>query len=172
MAESAPGGRPLIIGLGAEGRGDDGVGLEVARSLRGVDGLAADVLEAPGDLTLLLDLWVGRSRVLLIDAVRSGAPAGTVHRWEGEETASFPRRTDVSSHGLGLAHVLELARSLDRLPEVLVIYGIESLSVGPGGGLSTSVDQAARRARAMIMAEVAGHLTSHETGVEGRRGHA
>ncbi|MEW6278275.1 MAG: hydrogenase maturation protease [Candidatus Eremiobacterota bacterium] len=131
--------KPAVIGLGNPDRGDDGVGPEVARRVRPE---TADVLVARGEVTELMDLWEGRPKVFVVDAVRSGSPPGTLHRLEAhrEPLPAFVRQT--STHGFGLAEAVELARILGTLPEELVLYGIEAERMEAGAGLSPRVRRA------------------------------
>ena len=125
-----PDGRPdLIVGVGNDWRGDDGAGLEVARRLRGV--------EAVGDPAALLDAWDGADHVIVVDAVRSGAAPGTIHRLDPD---CLPAAAALrSTHGAGLAEAIELGRALDRLPARLELYGIEGGCFEPGSGLTPAV---------------------------------
>ena len=66
--------RPLVIGVGNAARGDDAAGLLAARRLGGI--------ELEGDPTALLDLFDGIDEAAVVDAVRSGAAPGTVHRFD------------------------------------------------------------------------------------------
>ncbi len=146
--------RPLVIGIGTDERSDDGIGLDVARELGRHGILAADVREGPGDLTRLLDVWEGRDRVILVDATRSEQPPGTIHRWDRDDLRSLPTGGAVSSHGLSLADVLELARELDRLPARLTIFGIEAGATTAGtdrsAGASAAVPEVCRRIEAEL----------------------
>lgn len=151
---SATGRRSLVIGLGTDERSDDGVGLDVARSLAHQGSCPAEVRAWPGELTGLVELWRGRANVVVVDAVRSGRPAGTVHRWEVRGPGTFPRSAPVSTHGLSLAEVVELARVLGSLPDRLVVYGVELGELGPGTGRSPAVAAAARRVSATILREL------------------
>jgi len=132
----------LVIGAGNDLRHDDAAGLEAARRVRRIGGRAIEVIEACGDLSGLAGIWSGRDRVILLDAARSGAPCGTVHRLDaaaGPLPVAFARG---STHGLGIAEAVELSRALGRLPRALVIYGIEGREFGPGTGLSPAVAEA------------------------------
>jgi hydrogenase maturation protease len=124
--------RPLVVGLGNDDRSDDGIGLDVARALRRRPGVPADVVEGPGDLTRLLDDFAERERVILVDAIRSGAPPGTVHRWSRDEAAGLPAGTAISTHGFDVPSLLRLAVGLGRIPRDLTLFGIEALETGPG----------------------------------------
>src|SRR3970040_627455 len=69
--------RRIVIGVGNPTRGDDAAGLEVARPARRVEAHQ----EANGSYELM-DVWEGADEVIVVDAARSGAPPGTVHRFE------------------------------------------------------------------------------------------
>ena len=124
----------MIIGLGNEFRHDDAVGLIAARRLHGV--------EHEGDIGDLISRWEGLERVILIDAVASGAAPGTIHRLD-VSVSSVPRRLfQNSTHALGLADAIELSRVMGTLPGEVVIYGIEVRDTTAGIGLSPEVTKA------------------------------
>lgn len=127
--------RDLVIGIGNAARGDDAAGLIAARRLGG--------LEHEGDPLALLDVWEGADSAVLIDAVRSGAAAGTVHRFDaaGGRLPAWSR-SSTSTHAVGLAEAIELARTLGRLPARLVVYGIEGEHFEAGTGLTPAVSAA------------------------------
>jgi len=135
----------LVVGVGNEERGDDGVGPLVARLL--ACGLADDppagveVVPWGGDLLGLLDLWEGRERVVLIDAVVSGAAPGSCRRFGID--APFRSDAGASTHGFGLAAALALARALDRAPAAVEVWGIEGVAFEPGAPLTPAVAEAA-----------------------------
>lgn len=127
-----------VIGLGNEWRSDDGVGLAVARRLGGetLSGEPVAVVEALG----------GDAEVVIVDAVSSGAPPGTIHTFDASGEPLPARLFGASStHTLGLAEAVELARSLGRLPERVVVHGVEGRSFVFGDGLSPEVERAAAR---------------------------
>ncbi len=140
-----------IIGCGSAERGDDEAGLLVARRLRA---LGVPALELPGEAWALLQAWSGSDDVIVVDAVATGAAAGTVSAWEGRPSG-LVRGAGVSSHGLGLAVALDLARVLGRLPRRLRIYGIEGERFERGGKASPAVRQAVEEVARRIAAEVA-----------------
>jgi hydrogenase maturation protease len=121
----------LVIGLGNPARCDDAAGLIAARRLGGV--------EHEGDPLALLDLWDGADCAVVIDAVSSGAEAGTVHRFDAEDMPLPALRTSTSTHAVGLAEAIELARTLGRLPAQLVVYGIEGERFEAGTVLTPAV---------------------------------
>lgn len=135
----------LVIGLGNPFRRDDAAGLEAARRLRNVE----SHVSSAGGLDLL-DLWNGADEVVVIDAMRSGSPAGTVRRFDGPEELLDVREGFGSTHGLGLVTAIGLGKQLGRLPRRLVVYGIEAGDVAPGVELSAAVTAAVER----VVAEV------------------
>lgn len=146
--------RPLIVGLGHPARHDDALGLEVVERIRPRLGDSGDARPCVSDGTELLDLWEGRGLVVVVDAVRSGGVPGTVHRLEvADLPLPAPFRT-ASTHNLSIADVIALARSLDRLPTRLVVYGIEGERFDPGVGLSDRVAAAVPALVDRILAEV------------------
>ncbi len=145
-----------VIGLGNAYRCDDGVGLHVARSLRRRLPWA-DVVEASGEATALLELWGDAERVLMIDAIVSDAPAGTVRRLDLLAIDHLQVGFRSSSHTFGLAHAVAMARALSRLPGSLVAYGIEARDLSYGQSLSTPVEQAAGQVCDLLCAEILGY---------------
>jgi len=146
---------PLVIGLGNDDRSDDRSGLEVARALRPRLEGKARVEECVSGGIALLEMWRDADRVLVIDAVRSGAPPGTVHRLEPGDGFLPGFRTATSTHGLSLAEAVALGRGLGCLPRHLVVYGIEAENLAIGGGLSLPVAHGIREATDRILAELA-----------------
>jgi len=129
-----------VVGFGNRWRHDDGVGLWMARRLRDA-GIVA--LEHEGDGAGLMDLWQGAASVVLIDATRSGFPAGTVRRFDAVAAPVPSGCFFCSSHQFGLAEAVETARVLGRLPERLEVIGIEGADFTPGEGLTAAVEQSA-----------------------------
>ena len=97
-------------------------------------------IQVATDPTRLVDDMVGTELVVVVDAVRSGAPAGTVTVVEtGAGRPPLPARTGpdaAATHGIGLADALELARALDRLPARVVVVGVEAAGFEVGAPTS------------------------------------
>ena len=144
----------VVIGVGNEYRGDDGVGIVISRRLRAQLAAAVSVMEASGEGTHLLDAWRGAASVLLLDAAHSGAPPGTIHRFDAG-TRSIPRAFfHYSTHAFSVAEAIELSRALHELPPNLVVYGIEGSSFDPGIGLSPAVAAAVDSVMAQVVRDV------------------
>jgi hydrogenase maturation protease len=145
-----------VIGVGNPWRGDDAAGLAVARHLRGTLPPEVEVLEREGEPTGLVDAWEGAEAVWLVDAVVSGATPGTVHRLDASVQELPAELVSASTHHLGIAEAVELARALGRLPARVVFYGIEAAGAEPGDELAPEVEAAVERVAAALREEVAG----------------
>jgi hydrogenase maturation protease len=143
--------RSLVLCVGNPDRGDDGVGRLVARLLDGR--LPEDVLvaECDGGAAEVLDWIAGRDRVILVDAAVSGMPTGTVHRVDCVAGEVLPTAGVASSHGLGVAEAIALARTLGCLPRFCVIYAVEAKRFAPGDDLSHEVTDAARQVAEQVL---------------------
>ena len=132
----------LVIGIGNELRGDDGAGVEVARRLRGPARHAGiEVRELRGEPTRLLEAWEGCDAVVLVDTMRSGAPAGTIRRFDASrEPLPVPLRGSSSTHAFSLDQAIELGRALDRLPETVIVFAVEGRTFEAGSGLSEELE--------------------------------
>ena len=153
------GGGPLVVGLGSPDRGDDAVGRAVVRSVTAsLPGIAVVDHEDP---TSLLDLWDGHDPVVVVDAVRSGAPAGTLHVLETGAAGApvsegaWTHAGHGGTHAVGLAEMVELGRALARLPGRLIVVGIEAASFDHGAPLTPRVAEAVPAAAARVCHEVA-----------------
>lgn len=137
----------LIVGVGNLDRGDDAVGILVARRIRG-----ARVREVR-DCSNLVDLWSAEPVVTVVDAMVTGSNPGTISRLDGVAD-HLPVGGFQSTHAFGLAQSVELGRALGRLPYSLTIYGIEGARFATGDNLSPEVEAAADVVAARIQAEI------------------
>ena len=128
-----------IIGLGNGMRGDDAVGLLVARRLRREVEDRVDVIEAEMVGLDLVELMKGANVVILIDAACSGQAPGTIHRLDASAGPIGGRIFPRSSHALGTADALELARAMGVLPATVIVYGVEVENTEAGEPLSPAV---------------------------------
>lgn len=112
-----------IIGIGSP-FGADSCGLAAARRLEREPPAGAQVVAVDRPGAALVDLLDGIDAAILIDAIRSGAPPGTVHDVDLREVLrSSPR--PASSHDFGVAAAIHLAEALGKLPPRGRLLGIE-----------------------------------------------
>jgi hydrogenase maturation protease len=134
----------LVAGVGNAWRGDDAAGLLVVRRLAALLGEGVRTVELEGEPVRLLDHWEeGVEATFVVDTVRTGSPPGTVLRLDVAAAAlpaSLSQRG--STHHLGLADAIELARRLGRLPSTAVVYGVEGERFDASGELTPAVERA------------------------------
>jgi hydrogenase maturation protease len=139
-----------IIGCGNPNRSDDGVGVFVAHQLRTT--LAA----APRERVRVFDAGTGgidvmfqargSSRLSIVDASRSGAEPGVIHKVPGEELESL-HEPGYSLHDFRWDHALAAGRRIfrDDFPRDVTVYLIEAKSLDLGLELSAPVRASAVR---------------------------
>lgn len=154
----------LVIGLGNRYRGDDAAGLCVAAGLRALSLPGVDVIEHEGESIDLIDRWPGASLVVLIDAMASVTPPGTIQRFDAHLQPLPVQMFRVSTHALSLAEVIELARAMGALPPKLVVYGIAGASFATGERLSPEVRRAIADVSTRVLQEIATGSRSEDAG--------
>ncbi|MEZ5786278.1 MAG: hydrogenase maturation protease [Xanthobacteraceae bacterium] len=136
---------PLVIGIGNLDRGDDAVGLIVARHLARRCPAGARIVEHGGESTSLLDCLGSADCAFVVDACMAGGPPGTISRFDVTAAELPAIALACSTHGMGLAHAIELARALGCLPRHCVVYAIEGQRYDIGAALSPEVAAAAQK---------------------------
>jgi hydrogenase maturation protease len=137
--------------LGSRYRGDDAVGPLVADRLRAA---GATVLDCDDEPTRLLDAWAGLDLVVIVDAVSSGSPPGTVHRFDPGE-APLPADLGLAStHAFSVPEALELGRALGRAPRRVLVVGVEGAAFGMGDPLTPAVAAALDGVAEDVLAEL------------------
>jgi hydrogenase maturation protease len=130
--------RTVIIGVGNPWRGDDAVGWLVAEGARRRLADRAEVVLTDGEPARLLDAWDGMECAVVVDAMCSGAEAGTIRVWSGGAVPPVPPAVQ-GSHRLGMAAAVGLADALGALPRRMTLVGVEVADVGAGERLSPQV---------------------------------
>jgi hydrogenase maturation protease len=144
----------LIIGLGNPLLRDDAVGLRVARQVAAALVGREDVEiveEACGGLRLM-ERMVGFDRAILIDALRSGRPPGTVLTLDSRDMRT---QHSASSHDVNLPTALALGRRTGaRLPadDQLSVIAVEAEDVETfGEDMTAAVEAAVPHAAARVL---------------------
>ena len=116
----------LILGLGNDILTDDAVGLHVVRELRHRLADEPDIaVEETCEMGLaLLDFFVGRRAVIIVDSIQTGRVAsGTIHE---VDTTQLKQLTGRTPHFLGVGETLALGRHLGLpMPEHVKVFAIE-----------------------------------------------
>ena len=145
----------LLIGIGNEYCRDDSVGLTAIRALK-KQVLPENTLliESSGDGTELMEMWSTARMVILIDAVSSGATPGTIYRFDAHKQPIPSQFSFRSTHAFSIAEAIELARILDQIPPLLIVYAIEGQNFSTGIGLSSEVENAMQKVVEQVKHEV------------------
>jgi hydrogenase maturation protease len=145
-----------VLGVGNPFRRDDGIGHVVVDELaaRGLDRDGVVLAWSDGEPAGLLDAWQGATLAVVVDAVLGAGPAGTVLIRELPRDApavgTAMRPGVVSGHRQDVAVALRLGASLGRLPDRLIVVGVEAEDLGTGPGLSAAVGAAVPDAVAAV----------------------
>ncbi len=143
----------VVIGIGNQLCGDDAAGRAVVRALRGRLPQGVSVVEVEGDAGSLLSLLEDCNAAFLVDACLSGAPAGTIHRFDVSQSPLPQLGARLSTHGISLAEAIELARTLGQLPSSCIVYAVEGESFRSGETLSDAVAQSIGHVAEQIQSE-------------------
>lgn len=146
--------RICVIGIGNERRGDDAAGLLVARRLKARDLGSVAVLEQSGEPSAFLEAVAQTDAAILVDAMQSGDAPGKVRRFAAGDRPLPARQFPCSTHGMGAAEAVELARALGKLPAEVVVYGIEGGRFAPGGEVSPEVARAIEGTVRLVVREI------------------
>lgn len=131
--------RTLVIGLGNEILGDEGVGVHAVRAL-GSESLPGDIriLEVGTAILDALPALEDPERIIIIDAMKAQGTAGSVYRTHLEDCSGAT--CIASMHGFDIFRVLALAGRTDT-PEIIV-FGVEPHVIDWSMELSPPVQQA------------------------------
>lgn len=146
-----------VIGLGNVLMGDDAFGPWVAQVLLAEYDYAPEVavqdLGTPGlDLVpYVLDL----EALVLVDTVRSDAPAGTIRTYRRDDLLRHAPQARLSPHDPGVKEALLSAEFAGRGPTEVLLVGVVPLQTAMGVGLSAPLREAVPRAVAEVVQELA-----------------
>ncbi len=124
--------RTLVLGLGNDLYGDDGVGVEVVRRLRE----KAAVEECSLSGLALLDVITGCDRLLLVDTIKRPRPrTGKISILRGEDLRAIP---GPSPHYVSVPQMIEIGRRVGlRVPSEIIVVAVETKNMHRlGEGLS------------------------------------
>ena len=132
----------LVLGLGNCLIEDEGVGVAAIEYLHKHYSFPEDVELLDGGTSGmgLLDDLRSRKKVIVLDAVKTGASPGDLVVLRNEQVPAF-FRSKVSPHQLALSDVLAVLTLTDEQPEDISVIGVEPVSLQTRIGLSPAVKQ-------------------------------
>jgi hydrogenase maturation protease len=115
--------KTVVVGIGNEIMGDDGVGIVAVREAQRLFPDLADYIEAPVGGLQLIESLSGYQRAILIDSVE-GETAGKIHRLSADEAFAQPKLA--SPHDIDFGTALALAKELNLpIPEDIIVLAVE-----------------------------------------------
>jgi hydrogenase maturation protease len=153
--ESKPS-RTLVLGLGNDLYGDDGVGIHV------VDLLSKEAADFPGVEFLscslsglaLLDLFIGYDNLIIIDTIKRNNPVtGTIHILDAADLRHIP---GPSPHYVSIPQTIEIGRKTGlEVPASIKIIAVEAVNIyhlgeGLSGEMTQAVPKVLEAARTLI----------------------
>ena len=145
----------LVLGIGNLIMTDDGVGVKVIHLIQERYSFPGSVSVLDGG-TLGLDLLhylEGVRRLLVVDAVETGGPPGTLVRLTGDEI-NIAFRTKLSPHQMGLQDLLLVAELQGYAPEEMVLLGVQPGEIGMGTELTSAVGARVEPLVAQVLKEL------------------
>jgi len=129
----------LILGIGNILLRDEGVGVRVIEHLQQQKIPAAiELVDGGTSGADLIDILADRRKVIIVDAVDAGKPAGTIIRFQESDLENIPKST-LSLHELGIAETLKMTDTLNCRPQEVVFFGIQPNDISPGLDLSKEI---------------------------------
>jgi hydrogenase maturation protease len=130
----------LILGIGNIILKDEGIGVHVAQRMQEMT-LPPDVEVLDGGIKGLdlLDFIEDREKVVVVDAVKAGAPPGTLFRFTDKDLAG-KKGVLRSAHGIDFSDVIAIATYLGKKPDI-VFLGVEPADLSPGMELSQMIEE-------------------------------
>jgi hydrogenase maturation protease len=131
----------LILGVGNPLMGDDALGILAVQELRTLQLPGVDVIDGGTEGLGLIPLMESYRRVILVDAVPMGQPAGTIRRFTWDEIKLSRHTRAFSLHQSDLSDALILAETLNCLPPEVVIYSVQPQNTGWDDPVSAAVER-------------------------------
>jgi hydrogenase maturation protease len=146
----------LVLGAGNILLSDEGIGVRVVEALQQRYQVpeGVEILDGGTCGMDLLDVIAGRDHLILVDAVNTGSPPGTIVRLKDDELPAV-FRTKSSPHQLGLQDVLALLRLLDQAPAHVTVIGVQPASLDLGLELTPLIAARLDEMLTMVIAELA-----------------
>jgi hydrogenase maturation protease len=149
--------KTIILGVGNQILGDDGVGVHVANELKKhIQNPNVTIDEAITGGMNLLDLLLGYDKAIIVDAVKSETGEnGEVKRIP---LSNFSTMHSCNPHDVSLIEAIEMAKKLgeNRIPKEIIIIGImmKEIPCEFGEELSKNIATAVPKAVEMTLNEI------------------
>ncbi len=135
--------RATVIGIGTRTGTDDQIGLKLVEMVgcnAGVSQMDFELWEGMDAAAVAGGLLDIRGPVIIVDAADMGATPGDCRFFDERRAALSIRIDSVSTHGMGLAEGLAVARELG-FDQPLSIFAVQPFDLSPGLSLTAEMEQ-------------------------------
>ena len=101
----------------------------------------------------LIDVLADRETVIIVDAVRSDKPAGTILRF-GPDDLKLQQDNPLSLHDLDIPQTLAMTKMLNCAPKNVICIGVVPQCISPGLELSQTLTPLVERIAEMVLKAV------------------
>jgi len=149
--------RTIILGVGNQILGDDGVGIHIANELKKkINNPNITIDDAITGGMNLLDLLLGYDKAIIVDAVKTNeGENGEVKRIP---LGAFSTMHSCNPHDVSLIEAIEMAKKMgeDRIPKEIIIIGVlmKEIPCEFGEKLSKEIAAAVPKAVDMTLKEI------------------
>jgi hydrogenase maturation protease len=144
----------LILGIGNILLKDEGVGVHVVRRIKGMD-LPKDVEVLDGGTAglELVDFIENRRKLIVVDAVKTGAKPGTIYRLL-ETNLKIKPKAIMSFHEIDFLDALYMSDVMKNKPKEIIVIGVEPKDMSDGVELSPEIEERIPRIIEIVMKEL------------------
>jgi len=142
-----------VVAVGRELRGDDAAALLLAETLRDHPVPGVEIVCSNGDMAELMDIFQGHEAVIVLDTYEAKPGDPPVIRLDAQRD-TLSSEPPCSSHGLGVAEAVELAREMGLLPGTLIIIAIAGYAFATGNPPSAGLDTRLKMAERILRKEL------------------
>ena len=145
----------IVLGVGNILLSDEGVGVRAVEFLKREYQLPPEVEVIDGGTSAMemLDDLAYADHLIIVDAVRSGKPPGTLVRIAGEDVPVF-LKTKLSPHQIGLSDVLATLVVTGEAPGGVTVIGVEHFSLATSMALTPQIEALLPRVVAQVLVEL------------------
>ncbi len=133
--------KKLVLGVGNLLLTDEGIGIHAIQRIIEKNRLPDEIEVVDGGTAGLALMYYleGVDRLVIIDAVETGGPPGTILRLSGSRIPAY-MALKVSPHEITLPDFLAAARLRDLYPKEVVVWGMQPGSLEVGVELSPDIE--------------------------------
>ncbi|MBW1715786.1 MAG: HyaD/HybD family hydrogenase maturation endopeptidase [Deltaproteobacteria bacterium] len=144
----------VVLGVGNLLLSDEGVGVHIANRLMEIPlPSEVEVIEGGTDGFSLMDVVMNADRLIVIDAVKSGAHPGSIYRFDIEDCSPYLDFYKTSVHQINILEVISLSKLIGHTPKTTVI-GVEPKSLEIGMELSPEIQAKIPKIIELIFSEL------------------